>query len=115
MGLDTTFDCWHGSYSWFGDFRCELCNAAGMGNLEKYMGYGPKATKKYPSKKREPLVILLNHSDCDGQIEVPDLVPLAGRLKMLKPKVDAEWQDHVQRFIDGLLRAWKARQPVIFG
>lgn len=80
MGLDTTHDCWHGAYSSFAMFRKNLAALIGM-DLSSMEGFG--GTKPFPSKQVEPLVILLNHSDCDGDIEVEDLDPLRERMQLI--------------------------------
>lgn len=74
------------SYSGFHRFRTYLCEAAGLGNLAEYEGFGGK--KKWPSFAREPLVPLLRHSDCDGTIGSPRyLRGIADRLEELLPKL----------------------------
>jgi len=39
MGLDTTHDCWHGSYGAFHVWRSAIAKAAGLPNLERMEGY----------------------------------------------------------------------------
>ena len=78
MGLDTSHDCWHGAYSAFHRFRQNLAAAIGI-DLLKMASFVPDGIA-WPSKKDEPLVSLLNHSDCDGSIPVKELIPLANRL-----------------------------------
>lgn len=52
------------SYGGFARFRDRLCESAGWGNINDYVGFGGE--KPWPTD--EPLVALLHHSDCDGEI-----------------------------------------------
>lgn len=85
MGLDTSHDCWHGSYSSFSAFRSALCEAAQLGPLVEYVGFG--GAKPWPDPATEPLVVLLDHSDCEGEIETSSLLPLARRLEEVAPLI----------------------------
>ena len=60
MGLDTTHDCWRGSYSSFNRFRYSLAEQIGI-NLDDYSGYN-----------ENELMPLFNHSDCDGILTVEE-------------------------------------------
>lgn len=84
MGLDTSHDCWHGAYSAFKRFRVKLCEVAGYGDLEQREGFG--GSKPWPES--DPLVKLLNHSDCDGEIAWQDCTPIADRLASLLPALE---------------------------
>ena len=95
MGLDTTHGCWHGPYSAFSRWREAVQEAAGW-HLEQrrdgWMTYRwPREVNadaltdenfvgEWESLPEDPLVILVAHSDCDGVIPVPALLPLADRL-----------------------------------
>jgi hypothetical protein len=93
MGLDTTHDCWHGAYSSFMKWRKALCRAAGRGDLLSYVGFG--GDRAWPDPSIEPLVHLLNHSDCEGYLEVEQLMPIADRLDELQPELrDIDNTDH---------------------
>ena len=52
-------------YSGFNRFRERLCADAGMGDLGDYEGFG--GAKPWPLDR--PLVRLLHHSDCDGELD----------------------------------------------
>jgi hypothetical protein len=128
MGLDTTHDCWHGAYSAFHRWRAKICEVAGYGKLGDYEGFrddvsGDHGSKPWP--KGDPLVVLLSHSDCDGEIGTKDCAPLADALEQLLPALDrAEGGGgHVDRggyagwtrqFIKGLRRAAAAGEDVEF-
>lgn len=117
MGLDTTHDCWHGPYSSFNRFRRAICEAAGMGKLDDHVGFG--GDKEWP--KKQPIVTLLDHSDCDGKIAAKDCTPLADAMEALLPNLDADAPpgyksdvDLAKQFIKGLRKAAKAKKPVEF-
>jgi hypothetical protein len=115
MGLDTTFDCWHGPYSSFNRFRRTICKAAGMGDLDSYKGFG--GDKEWP--ENEPITILLDHSDCDGEITAKDCAPLADAMEELLPELDdsdpcLSDAKQAKQFIKGLRKAAKAKKPVEF-
>src|SRR5574340_940621 len=110
MGLDTTHDCWHGSYGAFMRWRKKLAEVAGFGNLNDYEGFGGSAL----FDARNPLTPLLDHSDCDGEIPLGDLLPLAMALEGLLPALEAAgdggghiggYADKTRTFIEGLRRA----------
>ena len=126
MGLDTTHNCWHGSYSSFNRFREAIISAAspldfmhgpevgdvdfGKYVLHNYAGWwneGERASK-------DPLEVLIVHSDCDGWIFPEDADPLADRLEEFIERVDADWQSRVREFINGLRSAADQWLPVGF-
>ncbi len=111
MGLDTTHDCWHGAYSAFGRWRQEIAGAAGYGELGAYYGYGGQ--RDWP--EGDALVELLDHSDCDGELPVSVLLPLAARLEEIKPALADDWAvDRAEQFIAGLRLAAERGEPVEF-
>ncbi len=72
--------------------------------------------------KPSPLHELLYHSDCDGSIPYSRCKPIADALEELLPLMpnsDAgghigNWKDKTKQFIDGLRKAHKARQKLLF-
>ena len=72
----------------------------------------------------DPLIILLAHSDCDGEILPEHAGLLADRLEHLLPRLPEDegpghiarrgWRGTTQRFIDGLREASAADEPVGF-
>ncbi len=118
MGLDTSHDCWHGSYSSFSRFREKICEAAGLGKLDDYQSYG--GDKLWPD---DPIVILLNHSDCDGEIWWQDCKPLADSMEALLPRLAANdspgmpcftTRNNAKQFIEGLRMAHISKENVEF-
>jgi len=144
-------ELWHGAYSAFSRFRIYIARMAGI-CLEAMWGYverGPFKEGKiycpfwmhhenaidnvkymnekyepipFPPKEEEPLVILLDHSDCDGEIEIEDLEPLSKRLTQLYNRMeDKEMGGHIGNikektkfFIDGLNKAIELQERVLF-
>lgn len=92
MGLDTTHDCWHGAYSAFGRWRTRIAACIGL-TLSEMFGFG--GDKPWPSPTAEPLVYLLDHSDCDGEIEAKHCTAIADRLEALLPHLDGFDVGHI--------------------
>lgn len=117
MGLNISNDCWNSSYSSFGDFRATLASLAGI-YLDEMVGFG--GTKKFPSKKKEPLVVLLDHSDCDGDIKHKDLLPLLNRMQAVlkeNPKLylnNPQFNVRMLNFIAGLKVAIENNENLYF-
>ncbi|NBV78190.1 hypothetical protein EBR66_08580, partial [bacterium] len=81
MGLDTTHGCWHGAYSSFNTFRNRVSLLTLKKQLSNFVGF--EGAEPFPQKSRKPIVILLNHSDCDGEIEWEDCLPLKQALEQM--------------------------------
>ena len=130
MGLDTSHDAWHGSYSSFNRFRMDLCRAAGYENLEsiwddvEVRGWDKgKVTVgvtegmiqgEWDYEPIDPLMYLLQHSDCDGILPVKALIPLADRLEMLAPHMEYGWQPAAIQFAEGCRNAAAEGEDIIF-
>ena len=131
MGLDTSHDCFHGSYGTFKRFRTELAKAAGyginetprLGQSDYKLDWEAFAPENYQGEwdhdLGDPLLYLLVHSDCDGVIHPEQGRKLADRLEQLLPLVgegDSGWwmRKKTQSFIDGLRAAAEAGEYVDF-
>lgn len=119
MGLSISHNCWSGSYSSFHNWRSIISQAAGYGDLNDYLGFGGR---KFFTDQ-DPLIILLNHSDCDGSIDWEDCASIALRLEevlnaILNSKVNTQQFSDVikytQRFIAGLTLAHIREENVEF-
>lgn len=127
MGLDTSHECWHGSYGSFRVWRNALAVAAGIPldnaeysyelpwnefTLENFQGEWDRVPGD------DPLLYLLVHSDCDGVIHPEQGRHIARRLRELAPKlVDHPlWsmRDLAIRFAEGLEQAAEAGEDVDF-
>lgn len=80
MGLDTTHDCWHGTYSAFHRWRVKLAEKIGL-PLDQMEGHD--GAFKWSLLNPDPVHALLHHPDCDGELAVDVLIPLAERLEEL--------------------------------
>lgn len=142
MGLDTSHDCWHGAYSAFNRWRDKLAEVAGYtgqsnpvtnsaidldwGNVEATIGFDLmgkwSSIPVRPDGTPDPLIILIAHSDCEGELQVEYLTPLADRLEQLLPLLGQEdgkghvglYKGATERFIRGLREAALANEPVEF-
>lgn len=141
MGLDTSHDCWHGAYSAFSRWRQQVARAAGY-MVEKVtwqdIGYPVDTVMlewhRYEAKNfmgewdelpSDPLLLLIVHSDCDGEIKAEHTALLANRLEQILPDIeDAPDGGHIgyrggykactERFIKGLREAHAAGEAVDF-
>lgn len=113
MGLDTSYNCWSGSYGKFMRWRAEVCLTAGYGNIYGRIGFGGNA--EWPNSLLDPLLILLSHSDCDGIIEVKHCKNIANRLReLLAMNFDESFTKLTTQFIEGLELAAKENTDVEF-
>jgi hypothetical protein len=152
MGLDVSHDAWHGAYSAFARFREKLALLAGIPlpvmqgffdpsewtwpftqgdqivglkkgalpfRLERALMFLPLKWDRYES---DPICALLNHSDCEGTIDVKDLLPLAARLRELVEKNEDEnlgghcpsWKEAAIQFAEGCEAAAAQNEPLDF-
>lgn len=143
MGLDTTHNCWQGSYSAFSRWRDQLGEIAGYtfhknkwgqqlvdidwGNVESIIGLDLNGIWPFvpirPDGTPDALMILLAHSDCEGYIQSNMCEPLANRLEELLPELEkleddrghiGNWSDKTKQFIKGLRLASKGGERVGF-
>jgi len=96
------------------------------GNIEKtigrdLLGKWPQIPVR-PDGTPDPLIILLAHPDCEGELQWEFLDDLANRLEDLLPELEGldggghvgNYSKTTQRFIDGLRHASEARENVGF-
>lgn len=136
MGLDTSHGCWHGGYMGFTLWRNTLAEAAGyeLGKMKEcpwvdvvLIDWGHVTEENlagiWESTPEDPLLVLIAHSDCDGEIVVRDTGPLADRIEDLIPVIEGDdgtprkdWLlEKTRRFVEGLRRASAAGESVEFG
>jgi hypothetical protein len=130
MGLDTSHNCWHGSYSAFSRWRDKLAEAAGYaftveGRDTIMLDWGHIEEKNYfgewDKDPSDPLILLIAHSDCEGVIKAKHTAILADRLAELLPLLEGDggghiglYRDKTKQFIDGLRAAHAANEDVDF-
>src|SRR6266704_3253374 len=100
MGLDTSHGCWHGAYSAFQRWRGTLMRVAYQRDIMSMQGFGGKTP--WSSLGKDPLIVLLNHSDCDGIIKAKDCAPLADRLENLSRMIPMLTTDRSRAEVSGL-------------
>ncbi len=116
MGLDTTHNCWHGSYGSFARFRDALARQIGI-NLDEYEGFGGE--KEFITVNHD-IVPLLNHSDCDGDLDVEDCKKVVNGLNSILEnfnetlEFDPNFKDKIIQFRDGCLDAISNNEIVEF-
>lgn len=131
MGLDTSHDCWHGSYGGFAEFREAVGKAAGFNyrtrkdelgshslldidwdsvpieRLYGKWGKQPPTVESvgiYDPPITDPVLYLLVHSDCDGKLRRGYLPALRNRLEEIEPAYRAQFHD--DSFMAGRLRVF---------
>jgi len=133
MGLDTSHDCWHGPYSQFARWRQWLNlfvmtqrGDAGDKAAQQisHMGATAEAIDRawaegHYDDQIVPINVLMNHSDCDGEIPAEVCRPLADALEGLLDQMPErgiydEKRPATERFIRGLQRAAAAGEAVLF-
>ena len=121
MGLDVSHGCWTGAYSAFHHWRKKLCEVAGYGNIDERVGFG--GTIPWPDCKDDALVLLLHHSDCDGELRWQDCNAIADGLSRLLPALEKagdggghihSYAGKTRQFIEGLRKAANAQEDVEF-
>lgn len=138
MGLDTSHGAWHGAYSAFTRWRHAVAEAAGylvrkvdwgdrgmlpMDTVLIDWGHVPEGALygKWAETPADPLLVLIAHSDCEGEILPAQAGPLADRLEELLPKLSGDYGGHIGDikaktlvFIAGLRAAVEANEPLDF-
>lgn len=105
MGLDTSHDAWHGPYSAFGRWRGEIAKLIGI-DLKAMEGFGGEG--KWGALPPDALHVLLNHSDCDGDIAPEDCAKIADRLEELLPSVPADPMDYTRKKTEAFIKGCRA-------
>jgi hypothetical protein len=86
-------------------------------DLDKMEGFGGDIP--WEEYENDPICILLNHSDCDGQISAEQCLKVSPRLKELVSKwsKDDDYKWHRKRALElarGMLEAGKSGEPLLF-
>ena len=121
MGLDTSHDCWHGPYSAFRRFREKIAEVA-WGVTDCYSD-DERFDKMVSDNASDGLLAIVDHSDCDGEIEPARQLALAERLEQIADRLDTGANSQVRgegfsvaarRFAAGLRAANAAGEAVVF-
>jgi hypothetical protein len=123
MGLDTTHNAWHGPYSSFNDFRRAILKAYNGTDLFEYAGYEMRCKKDLQKQSSglaleniddDGIYILMNHSDCDGEIRWVDCKLVADSLRSLAGKIDGYYLTKLAEFIKGCDLAHSKKEDLLF-
>lgn len=122
MGLDLSHGNYGSPYSAFGNMRRWVARLAGY-NLDEYHEYyteeydkqkriaegrifPTKSLQDYPVLMADDLYILINHSDCEGEISPLDCAKLSIRMKQLvetkEAKLGGYYLQNALNFIEAL-------------
>lgn len=138
MGLDTSHDCFHGSYSAFNRLRKAVARACG-GSFPPHMSDYDAAflasakdvndrwwyydDDTVPINLHVGARLFLSHSDCDGTLTPDESREVAAFLRWVAPRVEIEGEGHlsslgtrgaVERFAAGCEAASEAGETVKF-
>ncbi|MES1181174.1 MAG: hypothetical protein ABUL44_00110, partial [Flavobacterium sp.] len=118
MGLDTSHNAWHGPYSSFRYWREMIASKIGV-NLQKMEGFNGDIP--FSTLPENPINVLLDHSDCDGEIKWEDCGPLADALEQLLPQLNDHthplpnyYSDKTKQFIEGCRLAYSLQENIEF-
>lgn len=112
MGLDFRGSRAHWSYSGFHRFRERIADQLGF-DLNSMEGFG--GGKKWSSIK-DPIVPLLSHSDCDGEMTPQECKAVYPRLREIISEWPADDYDriHAELLADGMENCAIEETPLIF-
>ena len=133
MGLDTSYDAWSGSYGAFNGWRYKIAEIAGY-EMQMDDGFNQPLIDWtdithanlqgiWDTTPKDPLIVLIAHSDCDGVIKPEQAKPLLDRLEKLLPDIKNAASDHTveyyyfkktKQFIAGLKQAIKNGEDIEF-
>lgn len=118
MGLDTTHGCWHGSYGSFHGFRTRIAKEIGE-DLNSFYGFG--GDKPF-YEVSHPIVPLLDHSDCEGELSVEECESIVEGINMIlqdlpesDDEMDVWFKDRLVQFKEGCEYAIEEGEIVEFG
>lgn len=113
MGLDFSHGNAHWAYSGFNRFRSRLAAQLGV-NWEGL--FKDRQRMEQFVQRTDPIMPLLNHSDCDGSLTAEECVQVAAALRaMVKDWPDSDWdKGKALELADGMEEAVKKGEEFIF-
>lgn len=90
------------SYSGFNSARRELAGIIGI-NLDRMEGFCPSGGIAWSTVVQDPIIELLNHSDCDGSLAPSACKKIAARLRQLAPQLQDEYDRETCLALAGLM------------
>ena len=113
-GFYCPLDCKHSVPTLYHGFHTRE-PAYGQGSKPYMADIDERLPIKWECLKPSPLLALLNHSDCDGDIPPDQCGPIAEELSRLVPMIHEEyWKAATVKFIAGLCKAAEAGEPLLF-
>lgn len=134
MGLDISFDAFHGAYSSFNSFRKFVAASIGgsyphhddksLDDNRWYWGDG------YNQELHPGLYEFFCHSDCDGEISPEMCNIIANELESILPLIEKRAETHesyghilrdggfvavTKRYINGCRKAVELNEPLVYG
>ena len=115
MGLYFSHGSAHWAYRYFKDFRRKLAKEINL-DLETMEGYSDNDSAISWDTVKDPIVYLLNHSDCDGDLSPQICKVVATRLRELVQKWEPSDLDKQQALLlaDGMELAFKRKELFVF-
>lgn len=118
MGLDTTHNAWHGSYSSFHTWRTEIASAIGvnLNSMEGFEcpGFDPMPSARWADLKHDPLHVLLKHNGAEGFLTPEECKDIARRLREVLPALSEDAAERARQFVAGCDAAVGANEPIGF-
>lgn len=123
MGLDTTHNAWHGPYSSFNEFRRAILKAYNGEDLFEYEGYESRCKRdngyESPGKALiniddDGILLLMDHSDCEGNIRWVDCKLVADSIERIITKLKDQHFDNAIPFVKGLRLAYNSKEDLLF-
>lgn len=133
MGLSVSHNCFDGRYSSFNQLRNALAVAAGYKLTTPPPGLSEEVRRFFcelpvmgettadqlagiwPEMPEDPILVILHHSDCEGNIYPAQAGMLAGRIQQLAPSIPKqEVREAAERFAKGLWDAFAKQELVEF-
>lgn len=112
MGLDTSHNAWHGPYSSFNSWREEI---AKLFNISLRDMYGFGGDIQWEAIEENDIHLLLNHSDCDGELSWEECKLIADALTSILDKIEDKWvKSKAETFIKGCLLAYSKQENIDF-
>jgi hypothetical protein len=112
MGLDFGQSEAHWGYGGFMRFRERLASMIGILDLMAAFNRDDFPWDKYP----DPITLLINHSDCDGQLTAEECGKIAPRLReMVTPWPEGDYDKRQALLLaDGMDKCAKKKRPLVF-
>jgi len=117
MGLNCTHGCWDGPYSSFNRFREWVAKQIGI-DLDQMLGFKKDGGGIPWDNFDHPIIPLLNHSDCGGELTVEECDSISKGAIMILNDIPLdnkiEFATALIRFAKGCIDAANKNEPVEF-